>query len=85
MVLTVRVADWELQESGRILSVGGRARFWLTFDEAPATERVNVVSGVAVRLPAWPGAQVGRHPTRIEIDGGACTGMPRSRPPVPLT
>jgi hypothetical protein len=71
MLLTVRVSDWELEESGRILSVGDRERFWLIFHEATATERVNVIGGVAAQLPSWPGAEFGRHPTRIDVEGGA--------------
>src|SRR3954454_21256806 len=75
MLLTVQVPGWELEENGRILSVGDRARFWLTFAEsqgrAVATELVNVVRGVAVPLPTWPGAEAGRYPVRIDIDGGA--------------
>ncbi len=52
-----------------------RVRFWLTFEEAdrgaPAVEQVDVIRGVAVPLPAWPGAEFGRHPVRIDIEGGA--------------
>jgi hypothetical protein len=75
MVLTVRVWDWELEESGRILSIGDEVRSWLTFEEtrpgAPASETVSVVRGVAVPLPAWPGAGLGRHPARIDVEGGS--------------
>ncbi len=42
MLLTVRVAAWELEASGRILSVGDQVRCWLDFEVAergtPATE-----------------------------------------------
>jgi len=75
VLLTVQIADWELEESGRILSVGDRHQFWLTFEEAerrlPATDVVNLIHGVAVPLPTWPGAGSGRHPIRIDVDGGA--------------
>jgi hypothetical protein len=75
MLLTVRVSDWELEESGRILRAGKQERFWLTFEEAgggrSATELVNMVRGVAVPLHAWPGGEYGRHPIRIDVDGGA--------------
>jgi hypothetical protein len=75
MLLTVRVSDWELAESGRILSVGDREQFWLTFEDvtpsAPVTEQVNVIRGVAVPLPSWPGAEPGRHPIQIDLAGGA--------------
>ena len=74
MLLTVEVPEWELEESGRVLSVGDQAQFWLTFEEAgrrPATERVSVIRGVAVPLPTWPGAEFGRHPVRIDVEGGA--------------
>ena len=75
MLLTVEVSVWELEESGRVLSVGDQEQFWLTFEEAerraPATERVNVIRGVVVPLPTWPGAEFGRHPVRIDVEGGA--------------
>jgi hypothetical protein len=75
MLLTVEVPPWELEENGRVLSVGDNAELWLTFEEAerraPATERVNLVRGVAVPLPTWPGGEFGRHPVRIDVDGGA--------------
>ena len=54
---------------------GDREQFWLTFEEAerraPATEQVNLIAGVAFPLPTWPGAELGRHPVRIDVDGGA--------------
>jgi hypothetical protein len=75
MLLTVEVSEWELEERGRILCVGDRERFWLTFEEAerraPAAERINVIRGVAVPLPPWPGAEFGWHAVRIDIEGGA--------------
>lgn len=75
MLLTVLVSDWELEESGRILSVGDRDRFWLTFAEvgrgARAPEPVSAIRGVAVPLPDRPGAELGRHPVRIDLDAGA--------------
>jgi hypothetical protein len=75
MLLTVRVPEWELEESGRVLSVGDQEQFWLTFEEAegraPATERINLIRGVAVPLPTWPGAEFGRNPVRIDVEGGA--------------
>ena len=75
MLLTVRVPEWELEEDGRILSVGDEGRFWLTFQEverwAPPAEQVNVIHGVAVPLSTWPGAESERHPVQINLDGGA--------------
>ena len=75
MLLTVEVSEWELEESGRVLSVGSQEQFWLTFEEAgrraPATERVTMIRGVAVPLTTWPGAELGRHPVRIDVEGGA--------------
>lgn len=75
MLLTVEVPEWELEEGGRVLSVGDNAEFWLTFEEAerraPATERINVIRGIAVPLPTWPGGEFGRHPVRIDVEGGA--------------
>jgi hypothetical protein len=74
-MLTVRVPEWELEDSRRILSVGDQLRAWLTFQEAerwpsPA-ERINVIEGTALPLSAWPGAERGRHPVQINLDGGA--------------
>lgn len=75
MLLTVGVSEWELEESGRVLSVGDQEQFLLTFEKAerraPATERINVIRGVAVPLPTRPGAEFGRHPIRIDVEGGA--------------
>jgi len=75
VLLTVEVSEWELEESGHILSVGAQEQFWLTFEEAglraPATERVNLIRGVAVPLGSWPGGEFGRHPVRIDVKGGA--------------
>jgi hypothetical protein len=75
VLLTLGVSDWELEESGRVLSVGDQEQFWLTFEDAerraPATERVNLIRGLAVPFPTWPGAEFGRHPVRIDVEGGA--------------
>jgi hypothetical protein len=75
MLLTVRVPEWEFEEDGRILSVGDEERFWLAFQEverwAPPAEQVNVILGVALPLPTWPGAEFGRYPVQINVDGGA--------------
>ena len=75
MLLTVQVPEWDLEDSRRVLRVGDRMRSWLTFEEAerraPAPERLNVVRGIAVPLSSWPGAELGRHPVRIDVDGGA--------------
>jgi hypothetical protein len=74
MVLTVHVPEWELEESGRVLSVGDEHRCWLSFEEAPrsarSADKVRVIRGVAVPLRAWPGAELGRYPVRIELDAG---------------
>jgi hypothetical protein len=74
-MLSVRLPEWELHESGRILGVGEEHAFWLTFREvegaSTSADAVNLVHGVAVPLPDWPGAELGRHPVRIDIDGGA--------------
>jgi hypothetical protein len=73
VILTVWVPFWELEEDDRVLSVGDELSSWLEFHEAdrfaPA-ERVGAVHGVAHVLPRWPGAEAGRHPTRIDLDGG---------------
>lgn len=75
MVLTVEVSDWELEESGRIVRVGDDVRLWLIFEEAarsvPGTQRASRLRGRAVPLESWPGAEFGRHPTRIDVEGGA--------------
>jgi hypothetical protein len=31
---------------------------------------IGLIRGVAVPLPAWPGAELGHHPVRIDVDGG---------------
>ena len=75
MLLTVRVPGHEVEGDGRVLGVGARERFWLTFQEAaqaaPATGPVTVIRGHAVPLPAWPGVELGRDPVRIDVEGGA--------------
>jgi hypothetical protein len=74
VLLSVRIPEWELESDGRILRVGDEVRFWLTFQEfersTPPAEQVSVIQGVALPLPRWPGAEFGRHPVQINIDGG---------------
>lgn len=75
MLLTVEVSAWELEDAGRVLSVGDPVQFWLTFEQAKGRshvgERVSVIRGVAVPLPTWHGAGFERHPLRIDVEGGA--------------
>ena len=75
MLLTVEVPRWQLEESGRVLSIGDHVKSWLTFEEAqrraPEAGRYNLIHGCAVPLGPWPGAEFGRHPTRIDVEGGA--------------
>ena len=73
MNLRVRVQAWELEEDGRVLTTGDEISSWLTFREAEpssaSAEPVQVIRGVASGLPNWPGAELGRHPVQIYIDG----------------
>lgn len=75
MILKVRVPAWELEESGRVLSVGEAVSSWLTFHEADGSplraEGVQVVQGTALSLPSWPGGALGRYPVQIDLVGGA--------------
>jgi hypothetical protein len=75
MRLTVWVPDWQLEEDQRVLSVGEELSSWLTFEEGErvpgAPERLQVVRGVARPLPSWPGAELHRHPVRVDVAGGA--------------
>lgn len=75
MILTLRVPTWELEENGRVLSVGDEFSSWLTFQEADRAsalaEDVQVISGVARPLPSWPGAGLGRRPVQIDLVGAA--------------
>ena len=76
MVLTLRVAEWVLDEDRRTLSVGETLTEWLTFTEVdrlphvPA-DRVQTIRGVARALPRWPGTEDGRHPVSVSV--GAAT------------
>jgi hypothetical protein len=74
VILTVRIPEYELEENGRVLSVGDDMSSWLMFEEAgrsplPA-EHVRLIRGVARLLPSWPGAETDRHPVQIEVDRG---------------
>jgi hypothetical protein len=75
VIVTVRVEEWELEDAGRVVSVGGEMSSWLTFQEAAAhgspTELVQVLAGVARPLPSWPGAIPGRHPVQIDVEEAA--------------
>jgi hypothetical protein len=75
VLLTVRVSDWELESSARVLNVDDEHRCWLTFQEvepsASSEAGIAVIRGVAVALPTWPGQEFGRHPVRIDVDNGA--------------
>jgi hypothetical protein len=35
--------------------------------DARSADKVRVIRGVAVPLPDWPGAELGRHPVRIDV------------------
>lgn len=73
MILRVRVPAWELEEDGRVLAPGDEIWSWLTFREvepsSASTEPVQLIRGAASGLPSWPGAEVGRHPVQITLDG----------------
>jgi hypothetical protein len=75
VIVKVLVEEWELEESGRVLSVGDEVSFWLTFQEADgvevSAEEVQTIQGVARPLPTWAGGKSGRHPVHIDIAGGA--------------
>ena len=75
MILTVRVATWELEENGRVLSVGDEFSSWLTFHEADATstpaQDVQMILGSARPLPTWPGEGLAVHPVQIDLADGA--------------
>lgn len=75
VILTVWVARWQLDEDRWVVAVGEEISFWLTFEESerwprPA-EQIHVIRGVARPLPCWPGAEFGRHPVQIDVDGVA--------------
>ena len=74
MNVKVHVPEWVLEEDQRILHQGDELVSWLTFHEVGSTNAslpVETVRGVATPLPSWPGARFGRHPTRVDVDGGA--------------
>lgn len=74
MNLKVHVPAWVLEEDHRVLRLGDELRSWLTFHEigpADTAGPVQTVHGVAHLLASWAGAELGRHPTRIDVDGGA--------------
>jgi hypothetical protein len=92
-MLTVRVPAWELEEDGRVLSVGDTVSSWLTFEESRVTQllgdSVQVIRGTARRLPRWPGATGARHPVRLDVAAAALywdaprLSRARSRSPAP--
>lgn len=75
VILTVRVATWELEEDGRVLRVGDEFSSWLTFHAADATsaspQDVQVILGSARPLPTWPGEGLDVHPVQIDLADGA--------------
>jgi len=75
VIVTLRIPDWELDEERRALRVGDVFSTWLTFTASercggPA-ELVQEIRGTARPLPTWAGAELGRHPAQIDVDGGA--------------
>jgi hypothetical protein len=75
VIWTVRVAAWELEENGRVLTVGDEVSSWLTFHEADAmsasAQDVQTIRGRARPLPTWPGGGFGAHPVQIDLAAGA--------------
>ncbi len=73
VILTVRVATWELEEDGRVLRVGDDLPSWLTFHAADATstsaQDVQVILGSARPLPSWPGEGLLVHLVQIALAG----------------
>ena len=75
MIVSVWVVEWYLDEDRRVLQVGDTISSWLTFEDAERLqlrpdERLQSVRGVARALPRWLGAEDGRHPVAVDIDGG---------------
>ena len=75
MILSVWFVEWCLDEDRRVLRVGDVISSWLTFEESERrpirpTERLQTVRGVVRPLARWPGAEDGRHPVAIDVDGG---------------
>ena len=75
MILSVWVVEWYLDEDRRVLQVGDTISSWLTIEDAERLqlhpdERLQTVRGVARALPRWRGAEDGRHPVAVDIDGG---------------
>ncbi|WP_201464626.1 hypothetical protein [Janibacter melonis] len=73
MVLPVRIPDWVIEDGGWHVGRGAVLQMWLTFtEESRYTQpRPGVVElhATATPLSPWPGAELGRHPTRLDADG----------------
>jgi hypothetical protein len=75
VILSVWVVEWYLDEDRRVLQVGDTISSWLTIEDSERLqlrphERLQGVRGVARALPRWRGAEDGRHPVAVDIDGG---------------
>jgi hypothetical protein len=72
VVLTVHIPAWHLEEDGDVITVGDHLSTWLEFhentrwDQPP--DQQHRLTGLARALPAWLGAESGRHPTIIGTD-----------------
>lgn len=70
MGLTVLIPAWHLEEDAAVVSVGDHLSTWLEFHESTRWDQPPVrqhrLRGLARVIPAWPGAESGRHPTVIE-------------------
>ncbi|QFQ31524.2 hypothetical protein EEW87_016065 [Janibacter melonis] len=75
MVLPVRIPDWIIEGDGWHVARGAVLQMWLTFSEESRYHLpppgVVGLRATATPLSPWPGAELGRHPTRLDADG-AC-------------
>jgi hypothetical protein len=80
VTLKVWVADWQLEEDMRIVSIGDEVAFPLTFQDAERSPRTaeltQAIDGIARPLPASPASNAASRPVRIDVDGAALYWSP---------
>lgn len=73
MIVVVRIPEWVLDEDRAVVRVGDRFDDWLTFTEqdrhAMRPEQLQPLCVEASPLPRWSGAEIHRHPVRLDIGG----------------